>query len=507
MIRSNSIKYLILALNAILLVRIIAYAWVADDAFISFRSVINFVEGYGPVYNIGERVQSFTHPLWFLLLSLGGFMKLNIYYWSIMLGIALSGGLLWLFYRVYKKTDNIYGYVLVLIALIFSESFLSFQTSGLENSLTNILIVLFLFLYLFIDLEDTHYFSLFLFLGSLILLNRLDSLFVIILPLMHVFWIKKDKFIKKLKIGIISFLPILSWICFSVIYYGFVFPNTKYVKVGGRTFLDSLTHGLQYLLEYINSEGHIVILFFITIFVTSRFTLNFKFKVLMASIFLHIFYVLSIGGDFMRGRFLVIISVVILFLFLNINLVKRLNLSYIYFIYGVIFFLMLSAMTYSHAFKETFIFQFPGITNERNFYKEYLALNLDPYKNYNNHPWAVAGQQINGESNNKDITIIGMNGLKGYFSGRNITLIDLVGLTDAFISRLPVLNSDRTGHFTKDIPPEYLQERISNSEVKEWENNTYKELNQNINIITRSEKLFSKERFKSMLWVWIRYGI
>ncbi len=45
----------------------LANAWVCDDAYITFRSIDNLVNGLGPVWNAGERVQAFTHPLWFLL--------------------------------------------------------------------------------------------------------------------------------------------------------------------------------------------------------------------------------------------------------------------------------------------------------------------------------------------------------------------------------------------------------------------------------------------------------
>jgi hypothetical protein len=49
-------------------------AWVADDSFYSLRYVSNALAGYGAVYNIGEYVQGYTHPLWFLTLLTGSFV-------------------------------------------------------------------------------------------------------------------------------------------------------------------------------------------------------------------------------------------------------------------------------------------------------------------------------------------------------------------------------------------------------------------------------------------------
>lgn len=42
-------------------------AQVSADAYITFSSIENPLHGYGAVFNVGERVQTFTHPLWFLM--------------------------------------------------------------------------------------------------------------------------------------------------------------------------------------------------------------------------------------------------------------------------------------------------------------------------------------------------------------------------------------------------------------------------------------------------------
>jgi arabinofuranosyltransferase len=43
---------------------------VVDDAFINFRIVDNLLAGYGPVYNLGERVEAGTSPAWLAVLAL-----------------------------------------------------------------------------------------------------------------------------------------------------------------------------------------------------------------------------------------------------------------------------------------------------------------------------------------------------------------------------------------------------------------------------------------------------
>ena len=46
-----------------------ATAWVVDDAYITFRTVDNFVNGHGLTWNVAERVQAYSHPLWMFLVS------------------------------------------------------------------------------------------------------------------------------------------------------------------------------------------------------------------------------------------------------------------------------------------------------------------------------------------------------------------------------------------------------------------------------------------------------
>ena len=44
-----------------------SYRWVQEDAFIDFRIIGNLLAGHGPVYNIGERVEVYSDPLWLYL--------------------------------------------------------------------------------------------------------------------------------------------------------------------------------------------------------------------------------------------------------------------------------------------------------------------------------------------------------------------------------------------------------------------------------------------------------
>jgi arabinofuranosyltransferase len=55
----------------VLIVLAYRFRWTFDDGFIYFRSVDQILAGNGPVFNAGERVESFTSPLWLATLTLG----------------------------------------------------------------------------------------------------------------------------------------------------------------------------------------------------------------------------------------------------------------------------------------------------------------------------------------------------------------------------------------------------------------------------------------------------
>src|SRR3972149_9712974 len=75
---------------------VLSHAWFTGDAYFSFRSVDNFVSGYGLTWNVQERVQGYTHPLWVLLLSLFYFFTHEIYLTTIFISLALTLALAWL---------------------------------------------------------------------------------------------------------------------------------------------------------------------------------------------------------------------------------------------------------------------------------------------------------------------------------------------------------------------------------------------------------------------------
>ena len=64
--------------------------WIGDDGLINIRVVNNILDGYGPVFNVGERVEVYTSPLWVFVLVLIGLLGIQPDVGSVYGGYLLS---------------------------------------------------------------------------------------------------------------------------------------------------------------------------------------------------------------------------------------------------------------------------------------------------------------------------------------------------------------------------------------------------------------------------------
>ena len=128
-----------LAVVAIVLVRT---AWVCDDAYITFRTVDNLIHGYGARWNVAERVQSYTHPLWMLVLAAVELATREPYFTSIALSLAFSlVAATWLAFRLARTG---WQAAIGLLVLASARSFVDFSSSGLDNALSHAVIAWYL---------------------------------------------------------------------------------------------------------------------------------------------------------------------------------------------------------------------------------------------------------------------------------------------------------------------------------------------------------------------------
>lgn len=217
----------VLAALAVYTVMVLRTAWVSDDAFITMRTVDNFVDGYGLRWNVAERVQSYTHPLWMLLLS-ALYACLGSHYFTLVIaGIATSLAAAYGLARYLARSPE--QALLALLVLTASRSFLDYSTSGLENPLLHLLSVAALHLYL-VRPAALRWFALTI---ALLAFARMDAALIFAPALAHSASNERRRsgLRATLKELLLGFTPFLAWELFSLFYYGFLFPNTAYAKL------------------------------------------------------------------------------------------------------------------------------------------------------------------------------------------------------------------------------------------------------------------------------------
>jgi len=133
----------LLALPAlILLERAWDRRWMTDDGFINLRVARMIVDGHGPVFNVGERVEVTTSTLWVWMLAVGDvLLPLRMEWVAVVLGIACAvGGVLGatLGAARLQRSLGVTGTLVpagALILVVLSPMW-DFSTSGLEGGLT-----------------------------------------------------------------------------------------------------------------------------------------------------------------------------------------------------------------------------------------------------------------------------------------------------------------------------------------------------------------------------------
>jgi len=129
---------LLLAIAAVGIVRAQDVAWICDDAFISLRYAENLVEGHGLVYNPGERVEGYTNLLWTLLLAGGLALGAPPLAWAEALGLLCYVGLAATLGAACARRHRETGAPLVPLAaglVLVVPDLHDWATGGLETSL------------------------------------------------------------------------------------------------------------------------------------------------------------------------------------------------------------------------------------------------------------------------------------------------------------------------------------------------------------------------------------
>ena len=117
-------------------------AWVSEDAYITFRVIDNWAHGYGLRWNVHERVQAYTHPLWLLLHLPFAALTQNLFYINIAVSLVCSMAAVGIVLLTFRKNLGV-TLTCFMLPLLLSKCFRDYSSSGLETSLSFLLFACF----------------------------------------------------------------------------------------------------------------------------------------------------------------------------------------------------------------------------------------------------------------------------------------------------------------------------------------------------------------------------
>jgi arabinofuranosyltransferase len=441
-------------LTILFAVVVLRNAWMHDDAYITYRTVDNFINGYGLRWNPAERVQTYTHPLWMLVVAACYFVTREVFFTVTILSLALSVATVLLL--VFRAAGSVAAGCVGVAALTLSKAFVDYSTSGLENALTHFLYVSFLVVFF---RRDTSLMTIAL-LAALGAVNRLDTA-LLYLPVL-VFAVANAEHVGG-RVGLAAgCLPIVVWEGFSLFYYGFPFPNTAYAKLfeTGVSTGTRVMHGLYYLQNSARVDP-LTLLATGAGIVAGVLSRDRRQAVVAAGIAAYVSYVVLIGGDFVTGRFLTATFLGAIVLLARWQPLSRTLLA----VSGaVVIGVGLSSSqppplsTASAGSEGLTLMDARGIADERAYYYPYSGfLRAFHHVTVADHPWALEGQAARRRP--VPVQVRGDIGFFGFYAGPDVHVVDVWGLADPLIARLPARADTtwRVGHYTRAIPAGYLE--------------------------------------------------
>lgn len=426
-------------------------AWLGDDAFITFRTAQNLAEGFGPRWNPHERVQTYTHPLWMLIVGAAFFVTREFYFTVLGLSLVATVGAVTIATRgpgagadPFASEAHRARAVAAIAALLSSKAFVDYTTSGLENPLAYLLVALFV--------RASGWESR-LALAGAIYLTRADLALLVAPTLVATLWRRRDALSAGRALAALS--PVIAWTGFSLLYYGFPFPNTAYAKLGaGIPGADLARQGLWYVVNSLRWDAPTLPLLAAASFASARGRDGWAPAI---GVMLYAAYVARIGGDFMTGRFF---AVPLLF---SIAAAFEARFRAPRAPWSLAALALATALAPLAPLKTTREYRGHllgwdrGITDERGLYwrKDTGLIFWGQRGPLPMHPNIDYARDL--KSRGETVVVEGVIGFLGWAGGRDLTIIDPLGLGDPLLSRLPLGPGDwwGVGHYPRRIPAGY----------------------------------------------------
>ncbi|MBK5255613.1 MAG: hypothetical protein JJE39_06235 [Vicinamibacteria bacterium] len=275
--------------------------WVADDAYITFRHIVQFLAGNGLTYNTIERVEGFTHPLWAILLCVFGWLGAPLSGTAVTLDLVCAALLLGAI-----VVDERGRGPMAMAILVSCSGFIDFATSGLETPMTMLLI--------YVAYKPA---SVLLNPGrvglalGLAYLCHPDVAVLALGPILIILLEARERGFRESRAGLLRFAASLAvapllWHIFRLWYYADIWPNTYYAKNGGSYWSQGLAYILDFALQApLSALGFLLVLGLAAQDLSRQAgAKRWRRSASVLAIAVHLTAIARVGGDFMGFRLL-----------------------------------------------------------------------------------------------------------------------------------------------------------------------------------------------------------
>jgi arabinofuranosyltransferase len=465
--------HLVLGLTALtLLAAWLANAWVSEDAHITARTLENFVSGRGLRWNLDERVQVYTHPLWLLLLAPFYGVTRELYWTLTALSLALSLGAYLLVAWHFRRQPWVLG-VGIFAPWLLSRCLRVYATSGFENPLTALLLAAFAARMLDLGRGREIPWGRLALLTALAGVNRLDTL-ALYAPALLLLAAPDPRRLPWARIAL-GLAPLIAWLAFSLLYYGFLFPNTAYAKLSSAiprsTYFEA---GALYLADLALTD--LVSLLILGLGAASslaclRHALAHREDRRAAGLaglgggaLLYGLYVFWIGGDFLSGRYWsapVLASIVLCAANLEPlwGWLRRTGTRRRVMLTGLALVSLVAARAVAAQVRDAV----PGDVRARSAGHVALIRGLRWEPSPRARDFQQLGDRLRRAAGRDRVTVavVPVIGLASLAAGPDVLVLDPYALADPLLARLPPADPTRLliGHLKREIPAGYLEAR------------------------------------------------
>ncbi len=434
------------------------FDFVTDDAYISFRYARNLALHGELVFNLGERVEGYTNFLWTVILALGIELGLGPVALSRFLGVALAIGTLAVVVRMSLRVageDRSRWHLVAPLLLATSGAYACWASGGLETQLFTFLVTLGFERVLGEVARRRGFGSGAIF--ALAAMTRPEG--AILFALVALFrvganlrrerrlWPRRHELVwAALFAGL--FVPYFLW---RWHYYGWLFPNTFYVKSSGASGTWKL--GGYYLRRFCEDYGVFFLLGVVALGRPDRADQRRRDLRLLALVvcLFYALYVVKVGGDFM-GLYRFILPVLplgaVVLAEASRRLYARLRLALGPWVPASALAMVAAGFLLGSAHTSRQALTYVGADN---------GIDMPAYLKRYAEERIPVGQWLGAHKASDDFATFGGAGVIPYYS--EIPGIDVFGLVDATIAHDPRMTvSNRPGH-QKWGSDEYLLSR------------------------------------------------